>query len=46
VLPSVRWAFGPPQEMKNAASFGNCPFFTMTLSFLSFGGKPTCPGVP
>jgi hypothetical protein len=36
VIPGVRWTFGPPKEMKNAASSGNCPPFTTTLSSLSF----------
>jgi hypothetical protein len=46
VIPSVRWAFGPPKEMKNAASFGNCPFFTTTLSFLSFRAQRGICGAP
>jgi hypothetical protein len=43
---SVGGAFGPPKEMKNAASFGNCPFLTTTLSFLSFRAQTACPGLP
>ena len=46
VSVSVGWAFGAPKEMKNAASFGNCTFFTTTLSFLSLRAEATCPGVP